>query len=357
MSAILEITEDKLGREPAPTEWGDQAPIDRPGAAINIRGLRKSYGKLEAVRGVDLEIERGEIFGVIGPDGAGKTSVFQILGGVMAATSGEALIFGQAAREARSVVGYLTQTFSLYQDLSVAENLRYVGRLRKLSDRQITERGMHYLKLFDMYRFTNRLAGKLSGGMKQKLALACALITEPKVLLLDEPTTGVDPVSRREFWDTLTRLSADGMTIVVATPYLDEAERCTRVSLMQDGVIHQTGTPAEIREGLGLRRLEVRAAELSRAEEALGEVAEIADVQRFGDRLDVMAQDIRRGERVVRDALGSAKIEVREISAGSPTLENAFVSILRDLQGEMKTPPFPQRREFRKRVLVLTTVL
>jgi len=349
MSAILEITEDKLGREPAPTEWGDQAPIDRPGAAINIRGLRKSYGKLEAVRGVDLEIERGEIFGVIGPDGAGKTSVFQILGGVMAATSGEALIFGQAAREARSVVGYLTQTFSLYQDLSVAENLRYVGRLRKLSDRQITERGMHYLKLFDMYRFTNRLAGKLSGGMKQKLALACALITEPKVLLLDEPTTGVDPVSRREFWDTLTRLSADGMTIVVATPYLDEAERCTRVSLMQDGVIHQTGAPAEIREGLGLRRLEVRASELSRAEEVLSEVAVIADVQRFGDRLDVMARDTKRGERAVRDALGSAQIEVREISAGSPTLENAFVSILRDLQGEMKTPPFPRRREFRKR--------
>src|SRR5262247_4492889 len=187
MNALLEITEDELDRELAAIDRSDREPIDRPEVAISIRGLRKSYGELEAVRGVDLEIERGEIFGVIGPDGAGKTSVFQILGGVMAATSGEALIFGQAAREARSVVGYLTQTFSLYQDLSVAENLRYVGRLRKLSDRQITERGTLYLKLFDMDRFTNRLAGKLSGGMKQKLALACALITEPKVLLLDEP--------------------------------------------------------------------------------------------------------------------------------------------------------------------------
>ena len=349
MNAILEITEDKLDCELAVADWNNQEPVDRPEIAISIRGLRKSYGELEAVRGVDLEIERGEIFGVIGPDGAGKTSVFQVLGGVMAATAGEALIFGQKSREARSVVGYLTQAFSLYQDMSVAENLRYVGRLRKLSESQISERGMHYLKLFDMDRFTDRLAGKLSGGMKQKLALACALITEPKVLLLDEPTTGVDPVSRREFWDTLAGLSADGMTIVVATPYLDEAERCSRVALMQDGMIHQTGSPAEIRERMGLRRLEVRASELSRAEEVLSEVAEIADVQRFGDRLDVMARDTRRGELAVRDALGSAEIEVREITAGSPTLENAFVSILRDLQGEIKAPPFPQLREFRKR--------
>jgi ABC-2 type transport system ATP-binding protein len=171
----MEITEDKLDRELAAIDWSDKEPIDRPQAAISVRGLRKSYGKLEAVRGVDLEIERGEIFGVIGPDGAGKTSVFQILGGVMAATAGEALIFGQTSREARSVVGYLTQAFSLYQDLSVAENLRYVGRLRKLSDSQIAERGMHYLKLFDMDRFTERLAGKLSGGMKQKLALLVAV--------------------------------------------------------------------------------------------------------------------------------------------------------------------------------------
>src|SRR5262245_40907815 len=142
MSAMLEIMEDKLDHEPAVADRNDQKPVDRPEIAISIHGLRKSYGEFEAVRGVDLEIERGEIFGVIGPDGAGKTSVFQILGGVMAATAGEALIFGQKSREARPVVGYLTQAFSLYQDLSVAENLRYVGRLRKLSDSQIAERGM-----------------------------------------------------------------------------------------------------------------------------------------------------------------------------------------------------------------------
>ncbi|MFN7944100.1 MAG: ATP-binding cassette domain-containing protein [Blastocatellia bacterium] len=332
-------------------EAGDKPTACRSVEEIVIRicGLRKSYGALEAVRGLDLEIQRGEIFGIIGPDGAGKTSVFQILGGVMAATAGEATVFGQTAREARSLIGYLTQTFSLYQDLSVAENLRYVGELRRLSTREITERGLHYLKLFDMDRFTDRLAGRLSGGMKQKLALACALITEPKVLLLDEPTTGVDPVSRREFWDTLTSLAADGMTIVVATPYLDEAERCTRVALMHDGVIHQIGTPAEIRRDLGLHRLEVRASKLSQAEEALGASAGVADVQRFGDRLDVMVRDVQLGEQMTRETLSAAGIEVQEIGAGSPTLENAFVSILRELNGEMKAAPFPQRRQFRQR--------
>src|SRR5262249_46080062 len=148
---------------------------------------------------------------------------------------------------------------------SVAENLRYMGELRRLSIREIDERGGRYLAMFGMERFKDRLAGRLSGGMKQKLSLACALIIEPKILLLDEPTTGGDPVSRREFWDALAELSHQGITIVVATPYLDEAERCNRVALMHDGIIHQTGTPRELRESLGLQRLVVRAQELSRA--------------------------------------------------------------------------------------------
>jgi ABC-2 type transport system ATP-binding protein len=353
MSARLEMKQTDFDGNRSSAGSSEMQMADKTDTVILIRGLRKQYGELEAVRGIDLEIRRGEIFGLIGPDGAGKTAVFQILGGVMAATAGMATVFGQTTRDARPLIGYLTQAFSLYQDLSVAENLRYVGQLRKLRNREITARGLHYLKLFDMDRFTERLAGRLSGGMKQKLALACALITEPKVLLLDEPTTGVDPVSRREFWDTLAGLAADGMTIVVATPYLDEAERCTRVALMHDGAIHQIGTPAEIRRDLGLHRLEVRASTLSQAEETLGNVAEIApdiaDVQRFGDRLDVMVRDVRRGEQLTREALGAAGIEVQEIGAGAPTLENAFVSILRDLNGEMKAAPFPRRRQFRQR--------
>jgi ABC-2 type transport system ATP-binding protein len=331
--------------------------IDMSDIAIRIRGLRKSYGAVEAVRGINLEIRKGEIFGLIGPDGAGKTSVFQILGGVMPATEGEATILGQTAREARSSIGYLTQAFSLYQDLVVTENIRYMGELRKLSFEEIEKRGNYYLKLFDMDRFTERLAGKLSGGMKQKLALACALITEPKVLLLDEPTTGVDPVSRREFWDTLASLSAEGMTIVVATPYLDEAERCTRMALMHDGEIHQIGTPAELRRNLGLERLEVRAEDLGRAEEILGAVSELDDVQRFGDRLDVMVADAQMGEAKTREALQAAGLGLKEIRTVSPTLENTFVSVLREMGGELKNPAFPRRRKFQERAPDATAIL
>src|SRR5262249_40323748 len=158
------------------------------------------------------EVGMGEIFGLIGPDGAGKTSTFQILGGVMEATSGAAELLGRPARQARTYVGDLTQAFRLYPDLSVTENLRYVGDLRRVPVREIERRGSRYLEMFGMERFTDRLAGRLSGGMKQKLALACALVAEPRILLLDELTTGVDPVSRREFWDALAQLSSEGIT-------------------------------------------------------------------------------------------------------------------------------------------------
>ncbi len=324
--------------------------------AIQIEKLTKSYGSLNAVKGITLSINAGEVFGLIGPDGAGKTSTFQILGGVMQATSGTATMYGKTARDARTFVGYLTQTFSLYQDLSVSENLRYIGDLRRLSSAQISERSMRYLKMFDMDRFTDRLAGRLSGGMKQKLALACALIAEPRILLLDEPTTGVDPVSRREFWDTLVNLSGEGMTIVVATPYLDEAERCNRVALMFEGEIHQTGTPAEVRNGLGLERLEVRTDNLQRTEETLDQATGLQDVQRFGDRLDVMVQNAEQGEANVRALLNDGDVGEVDIRAVAPTLENAFVSILRDLGGELHTHPFPRSRKFRERTSATSAI-
>ena len=164
-----------------------------------------------------------------------RPSTFQILAGVMEATSGVADIFGRPAREMRSQTGYLTQTFSLYPDLTVDENIRYSGDLRRIEPQAILDRGQQYLRMFDMHRFADRLAGKLSGGMRQKLSLICALVPQPRILLLDEPTTGVDPVSRREFWDVLAHLSSEGLTILVATPYLDEAERCHRIGFMHQG--------------------------------------------------------------------------------------------------------------------------
>jgi ABC-2 type transport system ATP-binding protein len=320
----------------------DNAPKQ---SAIRVSRLSKHYGAIEAVRGIDLDVADGEIFGLIGPDGAGKTSTFQILAGVMEPSSGIAEIFGQPARTARSQTGYLTQAFSLYPDLTVAENIRYIGDLRRVDRHDIAERGQRYLQMFDLYRFSDRLAGKLSGGMKQKLALACALVPQPRILLLDEPTTGVDPVSRREFWDTLAHLAADGLTILVATPYLDEAERCHRVALMHEGTIQQTGTPAELRGGLDAKRLELRTENLAEAERILsqssGAKEEILDVQRFGDRLDLLVHHPDEAKRIVEEKLKAAGQAIGEIREDEPTLENAFVAKLRSLGQEVHETQFP----------------
>jgi ABC-2 type transport system ATP-binding protein len=327
---------------------------ERPGAtsaaaAVRVSDLWKRYGSIEAVRGITFDVRAGEIFGLIGPDGAGKTSTFQILAGVMEATAGTVEVFGQPAREARAQTGYLTQTFSLYPDLSVAENLRYVGDLRRVPLRDITERGRRYLRMFDMDRFADRLAGQLSGGMKQKLALACALVPQPKVLLLDEPTTGVDPVSRREFWDALAHLAADGLTILIATPYLDEAERCHRVALVHLGAIHHLGPPAELRASLHAQRIEFRTPRLSEAEHALvgisGPDREIIDVQRFGDRLDLLVHREAEARRLVEDTMRRTGVPIEEMRVDEPTLENTFVATLRGLGQEPAAAPFPGRHE------------
>src|ERR1035438_5073190 len=326
----------------APGVQSDHAPKQ---TAIRVSRLLKRYGAVEAVRGIELDIGDGEIFGLIGPDGAGKTSTFQILAGVMEPTSGVAEIFGLPARAARSETGYLTQAFSLYPDLTVAENIRYIGDLRRVAPHEIAERGAHYLQMFDMDRFSDRLAGKLSGGMKQKLALTCALVPQPRVLLLDEPTTGVDPVSRREFWDTLAHLAADGLTILVATPYMDEAERCHRVALMHEGTIQEMGTPAELRAGLHAKRLELRTENLAEAERVLsqssGPEEEILDVERFGDRLDLLVHHPEAAKHLVEEKLKSAGLAIGEVRVDEPTLENVFVAKLRSLGQVVDETPFP----------------
>jgi ABC-2 type transport system ATP-binding protein len=309
---------------------------------VDSQELSKSYGSIAALDAVSFQVRPGEIFGLIGADGAGKTTAFRIIGGVLEQGGGKVQVLETTPREARPGVGYLTQPFSLYPDLSVDENLDYAGSVREVPADAFKRRRERYFKLFELVKFTDRLAGRLSGGMKQKLALSCALISGPKLLLLDEPTTGVDPVTRRDFWDALTSLATEGMSIVVATPYLDEAERCHRVALMERGKIYDIDTPALFRSKMGVTRLEVKIEPLAKAEDVLAKSPEVQDVQRFGDRLDVMAANPDAAESDLRQRAESNGLRVTEIHRSQPTLENAFVGQLRKMRGTHVVPPFPK---------------
>jgi ABC-2 type transport system ATP-binding protein len=309
---------------------------------VEADSLTKSYGSLKALDDISFQVRAGEIFGFIGADGAGKTTAFKIMAGVLAEGGGEIRVLGTTPRKAGSQVGYLTQPFSLYFDLSIDENLSYAGGLRLVPKKEYEERRERYFKLFDIYRFSDRLAGRLSGGMKQKLALSAALIAGPKLLLLDEPTTGVDPVTRRDFWDALTSLATEGMTIIVATPYLDEAERCHRVALIERGKIYDVDTPAQFRSKMGLTRLEVKVDPLAPAEDILAESPEAADVQRFGDRLDVLAAHPDDAEAELRRRAEANELHIKAIQRSQPTLENAVVGVLRKMRGVQAIPHFPK---------------
>lgn len=333
---------------------GAEAQRDLRGMAevIKVENLYKRYGKLVAVKGINFTVARGEIFGLIGADGAGKTTIFHILAGVMSASGGKVEILGKSPRNARLYTGYLTQNFSLYVDLSIDENLRYTASLRQVPPDLFNQRRAKYLQLMDLERFSSRLAGRLSGGMKQKLALCCALISQPEILLLDEPTTGVDPISRREFWDILGTVANQGVTVVVATPYLDEAERCHRIALIHEGEIQQVGTLFQLRKSLGLSRLEVRTNYLEVAEKILAKlsatnnakITTIGDVQSFGDRLDVLVKDAARGEAEVREVFQQNQLLLKTIAVTEPTLENVFVNRLRELGDEPKYIAFPRSK-------------
>lgn len=318
---------------------------------ISIRDLRHRYSKQvqEAVAGINLDIYPGEIFGLIGPDGAGKTTTFQILSGIMPQTSDIVEVFAANPQDVHLQIGYLTQLFSLYPDLSIIENLHYAAGLREVSDAAFKNRSDYYLGLLDLARFKDRLAGRLSGGMKQKLALCCTLIHQPKILLLDEPTKGVDPVSRREFWDILAQLAATaGITTVVATPYLDEAERCSRIALMYEGKIQQCDTVAKVKQSLGVQRLEVYlpAAQLDTAEDMLKLSPNlqdmVADVQRFGDRLDVLTAQPQQTGDAIRSILSQQQLTLQNLAIDTPTLENTFVARLRELKGDSAEVKYPR---------------
>jgi ABC-2 type transport system ATP-binding protein len=311
---------------------------------VDANSLSKTYGTLVAVNNVDLAIDEGEIFGLIGPDGAGKTTIFHMLGGILKPTAGKLSVIGTSARQARLRIGYLTQQFSLYPDMSIEQNLRYASGLRSVPPQEFKQRKEQLLQLMDLSRFSERLASNLSGGMKQKLALCCALISRPRLLLLDEPTTGVDPVSRREFWDVLASIAAEGVTIAVATPYLDEAERCTRVALIHKGVIKQVGTPAELKANLNLDRLELQGPPLQRISELLHQNAAIqqsvVDVQEFGDRLDALVKNPQETATELSRAATAQQMDL-SISKQEPTLENVFALLIKSSEPVVPELNFP----------------
>ncbi|MBW2038302.1 MAG: ABC transporter ATP-binding protein [Deltaproteobacteria bacterium] len=220
-------------------------------AIIQVRGLKKRFGDHEVIGGVDLSIEEGEVFGLIGPDGAGKSTLIRMIAGILEPTEGEIYVHGidaiSAYEEIRSAVGYMPQTFGLYGALTVEENLRFVARIHGLGRREFQDRTEGLYRFSGLGPFKDRRAAQLSGGMRQKLGLSCILIHQPKILLLDEPTIGVDPISRREFWNTLHSFSSEGVTIFISTPYLEEAERCHRIAFLQEGKILEVLDPRGLR--------------------------------------------------------------------------------------------------------------
>ena len=311
---------------------------------VNATNLRKSFGDTHAVDGVSLEIPAGEIYGLVGADGAGKTTTMRLLVGALKANSGQAEICGydieRQTEQARSQFGYLSQRFSMYEDLSVLENIRFFAEVRGLRSDEWYPRSMEILEFVGLDKFSDRRAGQLSGGMKQKLGLASALVTRPKVLLLDEPTTGVDPVTRQDFWQLIIRLTSasptgrgergeGGVSVIISTPYMDEASRCHRVGFMKNGRIIAEDTPSNLRARLNGRILELRGSPIHVLRHVAHKDQDVEDVQAFGDRLH-----LRVGEGKAQDVLSRLKSEIEaeggrvdELRIVNPVLEDVFIAL------------------------------
>jgi ABC-2 type transport system ATP-binding protein len=306
---------------------------------INAKNLHKSFGSLRAVDGVSLHIPAGEIYGLVGADGAGKTTTMRLLVGALLPDEGEVTICGydviRQTEDARTHIGYLSQRFSMYEDLTVLENIRFFAEVRGLKPDEWLPRCTEILDFVGLEQFKDRRAGQLSGGMKQKLGLASALVTRPRVLLLDEPTTGVDPVTRQDFWQLIIRLTAASLgsvqravSVIISTPYMDEASRCHRVGFMKAGKIIAEDTPSNLRARLNNRVLELRGSPLNLLRHVAHEDRDVEDVQAFGDRLH-----IRVGANRAEDVLGrlTSQIEskgghVDELRAIPPALEDVFIA-------------------------------
>jgi len=299
--------------------------------ALETKDLSKDFDGVEAVKSINLKINSGQIYGLVGPDGAGKTTTLRLLTTVMSPSSGSASVLGmdiiKGADKIKERIGYMSQQFSLYGDLTVEENLNFYADLYRVPKREREKRKIELYDFSKLEPFKTRLAGNLSGGMKKKLALACTLIHTPELLFLDEPTTGVDPLSRRELWRILYSL-VPKITIVVSTPYMDEAERCNEVGLMHNGSILLSSDPEEIKEKLKGKILDVKCVNLWKARDELKDLPQVKKVELFGDSLHVEVQDAQADKDAIRTKLSETGIEVLDIREALPNLEDVFVSMM-----------------------------
>ena len=311
--------------------------MESKNSAINVEALSKHFGEVRAVEELSFEVHSGEIFGLVGPDGAGKTTTMRMLAGVMPPDAGSATVGGcdvvHDPERAKLRLSYMPQRFGLYEDLTVDENIRFYADLfgvRKTDREQQSDR---LLTAAGMSEFRKRLAGKLSGGMKQKLGLVCALIHKPEVLLLDEPTTGVDPVSRRDFWKILYELALEGTAILISTAYLDEAERCHRVALLHRGKFLFCDTPSRLKSGFGRGVLAITSPEPRRLRDALEHAEGISTLVMTGDGVHVVVDDTEKRIPEFKSLLTNAHVAFDEIITALPSMEDLFVESVREQGG------------------------
>lgn len=316
-------------------------------ATVSLKNITKTYGDLKAVDDVSLEVERGELFGLIGPDGAGKTSIFRILTTLLLADSGTAVVDGcdvvKDYQSIRNNVGYMPGRFSLYQDLTVEENLRFFATIFG------TTVEANYALIKDIYEqikpFSSRRAGKLSGGMKQKLALCCALIHKPRVLFLDEPTTGVDVVSRKEFWDMLGKLKQQEITILVSTPYMDEAKLCDRIALMQGGKVMSIDTPEQVVQAFPKPLFAAKAADIYHLLQNLRKDAAVETCYAFGEYVHVTLKADGDGVQALQTIAAKYHPQELEVKSITPVIEDSFIRLMRSQENDHASNPLPDGRK------------
>ena len=312
--------------------------------AIETHGLTRHFKKVVAVDQLSLAIRHGEVFGLVGPDGAGKTTTIRLLCAIMNPTSGSAKVAGfdtlKEAEQIKRRIGYMAQRFNLYGDLSVMENLNFFADIFAVSGEVRAERIAQLLAFARLAEFKDRRAAQLSGGMQKKLALACTLIHEPEILFLDEPTTGVDPVSRREFWDILSDLHLRGVTLFVSTPYMDEAERCSRVGLMFEGEMIVCDEPEKVKDLILGELIEIRPDDLRRARDIVAEMDGVLEIQTYGDLLHVFVDNVEKRLGEVESQLKGRGIVVSGLRQTRPRMEEAFISLIRKriAEGRVSNP-------------------